>query len=145
MGLRRGFQCRISGLARTLASLVLMPREVMGSHRKMRIRTLHVAERPNVPLSLPVKMSKFVALLAAVTLAVTVRAQSTVSTWGQCGGSVSICTLCICLHLGCMLTFHTSGLDGCDNMRVWFCLYRPQHLCVPFVYSPDSGYYSAPL
>ncbi len=34
-----------------------------------------------------------------------------------------------------MLTFHTSGLDGCDYMRDWFGLHRPQLLYVPFVYS----------
>ncbi len=56
MGLRRDFQCiTISGLARTLASSVVVPREVMGSHRKMRIKSLHAIGRSTFPSLRPSK------------------------------------------------------------------------------------------
>ena len=89
------------------------------------------------PPYLFVKMSKFAALLAAVTLAVTVRAQSTVSVWGQCGGSVSVCQLrvIVVVRLGFMLTFYTVGLDRCHDLRVRFRLHRPQLLYARLTFS----------
>ena len=34
-----------------------------------------------------------------------------------------------------MLTFHSSGLDWCDHVRIWFCMHRSQLLYVPLVCS----------